>query len=234
MRRYNLEFGKAVSAMLSDLGLSHRKASEATDGRISQAYWNHLKSGSVPSYEVMKVIHETFGKAARDVVAASGYSFPDSVSSLGNIDATGVPPLARLISNGNPLPKGPPLPAGTANDTGDPTYETYSLDADARDAGADYLITVKGDCLSPYIEDGDTVAVKIQNTARTGQVVVVRVLSDFHGELGDAMTLKVYRSNGPQGRGYYRADGTMLHGAGEAKVVGVVVRHYPAKVPSVL
>lgn len=30
----------------------------------------------------------------------------------------------------------------------------------------------------------------------------------------------------------YRADGTMGHSASEAKIVGVVVKHYPAKVPT--
>ncbi len=224
MRKYSAEFGEAVARMLTALGLSQGKACDAVGGQISGAYWGQMKHGNMPSYDVVKIIHEAFGDAAREVVAASGYSFSDPPS---------LPSGIRLISNGNPLPKGPPLAAGTANDTGDPTYETYSLDADARSAGADYLITVKGDCLTPYIEDGDTVAVKIQNTARNGQIVVIQVNSDFRGELGDAMTLKVYRSNGSHGRGYYRADGTMPHSVLDARIIGVVVRHYSRRVPTI-
>jgi hypothetical protein len=224
MRRYNPEFGEAVTRMLDGLGLSHRKASEATGGNISIAYWSHLKAGVVPSYEIVKVLHDTFGADAREVVAASGYSFSTEQPSL--------PPGARLIGKGKPLPLGPTLSAGEANGIGDPPYESFSLDDDARNSGADYLITVKGDCLDPFLLDGDTVAVKFQQTARNGQVVVVQVLSDFHGELGDSLTLKFYRTSGPQGRGFYRADGIMAHGASDARIVGVVVKHSPAKVPT--
>ena len=228
--KFSEEFGHAVVSLRQSLGLSRDSVSKKVQGRISPTYWGRMESGSIPSYDMIQVIHETFGEAARDVVAASGYSFPEPSSTMGN---TAVPPTARLIGKGNPLPKGPLLSAGTANDTGDPSYETFSLDADARAAGADYLVTVKGDCLLPYIEDGDTVAVKIQSTGRNGQVVVVQVLSDFHGELGDAMTLKVYRPSGPHGRGFYRADGTILHSADEARIVGVVVKHYPRKAPTI-
>jgi len=237
MRRYNLEFGKAVVAMLDSLGLSHRKASEATGGRISQAYWNHLKSGSVPSYEVMKVIHETFGESAREVVAASGYTFAEPVSSLENIDATAALPVpAGAMIPGKDtrhFPKGPPGSAQDACGMGDPGYDTIVLGDIAVQHGADYFLKVKGDCLAPHICDGDLVGIKQSSTARNGQVVIAQTIDDvLHGELGDGWTLKIWRTNGSGGEGYYRADGTMAYSSVQAKKRGTVVTVVRTKVPS--
>lgn|GEM_PF-4522019 len=217
--------GSVLADCIKSRGWDVRRA--AREVGLSRAWLYELIRGDEKaSYPVAAKLAAVFTDRARDIWLAAGYPQPESV-------APSLPPGARLIGHGKPLPKGPSLHAGSAVETGDPTYETHDLNEDARESGADYLITVKGDCLAPHLVDGDTVAVKFQNTARNAQVVVAQVLSDFHGELGDALTLKVYRTSGQHGRGYYRADGTMSHGASEAKIVGVVVKHYPAKAPTV-
>jgi len=42
-------------------------------------------------------------------------------------------------------------------------------------AQADFALQIKGDSMSPLIEDGDTILVKRQNTADNGQIVVVSI-----------------------------------------------------------
>ncbi len=52
-------------------------------------------------------------------------------------------------------------------------------------AQADFALQIKGDSMYPLIEDGDTILVKKQNTARDGQIVVASI--------NNATTLKEFR-----------------------------------------
>lgn len=237
MRKYSAEFGEAVARMLNALGLSQGKACDAVGGRISGAYWGQMKHGNMPSYDVMKIIHETFGDAASEVVAASGYSFPEPTPSLGNIDATAALPVPAVAlipgKDTRHFPKGPPGSAQDACGMGDLGYDTIVLGDIAVQHGVDYFLKVKGDCLAPHICDGDLVGIKQSSTARNGQVVIAQTIDDvLHGELGDGWTLKIWRTNGPGGEGYYRGDGTMAFSSVKAKKRGTVVTVVRTKVPS--
>jgi len=116
---------------------------------------------------------------------------------------------------------------------GDLGYDTIVLGDIAVQHGVDYFLKVKGDCLAPHICDGDLVGIKQSSTARNGQVVIAQTIDDvLHGELGDGWTLKIWRTNGPGGEGYYRGDGTMAFSSVKAKKRGTVVTVVRTKVPS--
>lgn len=222
---------RSLSRVLVDAGV-----------RVSATQLANLRDGLSPyDLRVTKAMEAVYPDLAERLYRVLGMrpvgdANPELASSLEKTDVTGalpIPPGARQIGSGDPLRLGPAPSAQDSADIGDVGYDTYSLDGDAKASGADYIVRVKGHCLEPFIRDGDMVAVKFSQTARNGQIVVAQVMEDaFRGELGDALTLKVYRTG--ENRGFYRADGTQAHSSIGARIVGIVVKHYPAKVPSIL
>ena len=183
-----------------------------------------MKSGQIPSRKVLDVIAEMFpDEDLADLYTAAGYTPPWEPESPHDLPS---PPGARYPSDdGAPIPLGPPISALAAAGGGDVEEgETIDVHSHIRSAGADYLLKVMGDCLSPQIHGGDLVLVKKAHRAPSGKAVVARVVENgFTGELGEGFTLKVWRRDGPEGAGFYRADGTKALGVLEAKIVGKVV-----------
>lgn len=57
---YSPAIGELFAALLAKHGLSLRQASIRTNGAVSPAWWGELKSGRVPSREVLDGIAEAF------------------------------------------------------------------------------------------------------------------------------------------------------------------------------
>lgn len=229
----DLSFREIVAKLVSLAG-SQRELARRSG--LSQPHIGDLLRGKVPLFESAAALAKAYPEFADDIEDATGH--PVTAFFVSNREAPRelpTPPGAKLIAGtAPPLPLGPPVSAHDQSGIGDLDPDaTVDLHHEAYERGADYALEVAGDCLEPHISRGDLVLVKRSKTARNGDIVVAQVMEDgFRGELGDALTLKIWRTADPFTAGFYRADGTRVHSSSQARIVGKVVGHMRKKLPS--
>ncbi|HEY3266962.1 MAG TPA: S24 family peptidase [Armatimonadota bacterium] len=239
MSAYSARFGELLGELLRRKALSYGQASVRLNGAVSPSYWSTLRQGRIPSRSVIQAITDAFPEEdLSDLWVAAGYAPPGSEPRTysGSSSPIEVPPGAKwLTEDDTPLPVGPSASADSAKDPGDlpPVLETINLGRRLIDAGANYTLRVDGDCLSPHVQPGDLVAIRLADGATDGRIVVARLRENQErGELGGGYTLKIWHPNGPT-EGFYRADGSMAFRGSEAEIVGVVEQIMHASPPVV-
>lgn len=101
-----------------------------------------------------------------------------------------IPGAVPLALSDARLPLGPPVSAMRGHDLGDvETHDEVGVSREWIEAGATMAATVTGECLAPDLLPGDFVALRPQDHAAHGQIVLVR-LED------GAFTLKRFAENG--------------------------------------
>lgn len=127
-----------------------------------------------PRMGAVQRMADYFGLKKSDII--EGACFEDNIRDL---PSNAVPLKRRMIPILGNVAAGQPIWADEEHD---------EFVDDNGTASADFALRVKGDSMSPLIEDGDFVYVKRQETVRNGQIAVVLD--------GDSATLKYLYVNG--------------------------------------
>jgi len=226
-------FAEEMKGLMDRKGLTLGQMWVRLNHSIDKSHLSKMLRGQIPKYQTLLFFVSAFPEEdLSDLFDAAGYAAPGAPAIGGDLPS---PPGARYVTDeaGTAVPLGPSVSARNLAGGGDLPEETIDFNALILASGGDYVLKVVGDCMEPQIHRGDYVAVRKAHRAPSGKAVVAQALENgFTGELGDGFTLKVWRSSGPEGSGFYRADGSKAMSTLEARIVGRVVGVYRASEPS--
>ncbi len=146
-------FSSNLRRLLSTYGHSQKDAAKSL-GIASQTFNNWCKGNSIPSIDTIDRLAQYFHCSRSDLLEK-----PSSASVRTSIS---IPVLGRVA-------------AGIPMDSIEEVIDREDISTELGKTGTFFGLRIKGDSMSPRIQDGDTVIVRSQEDAESDQIVIALI-----------------------------------------------------------